>query len=124
MTKFFIYCRKSSEDEEKQILSIEAQLQKLRDFANNKENLEIVNEFVEIKTAKEPGRFVFNEMLSQIEKGKAEGILAWHPDRLARNSVDDGRIIYLIDSEKIKELKFPSFWFEPTPQGKLILKNV
>ena len=120
MTKFFIYARKSSEDEEKQILSIEAQLQELRDFAN-KEKLEIVNEFVETKTAKEPGRPIFNEMLSRIEKGEAEGILAWHPDRLARNSVDGGRIIYLLDIGKIKELKFPTFWFEPTPQGKFML---
>ena len=120
MTKFFIYTRKSSEDEEKQILSIEAQLQELRDFAN-KENLEIVDEFVETKTAKEPGRPIFNQMLSQIEKGEADGILAWHPDRLARNSIDGGRIIYLIDSGKIKELKFPTFWFEPTPQGKFML---
>jgi len=120
MTKYFIYIRKSSEDEEKQILSIEAQIQELRDFAK-KESLEIIDEFVETKTAKEPGRPVFNEMLSRIEKEKADGILAWHPDRLARNSVDGGRIIYLLDIGKIKELKFPTFWFEPTPQGKFML---
>ena len=120
MTRFFIYTRKSSEDKEKQILSIEAQLQELRDSAK-KENLEIIDEFVETKTAKEPGRPVFNEMLSRIEKCEAEGILSWHPDRLARNSVDGGRIIYLIDTGKIRELKFPTFWFEPTSQGKFML---
>ncbi len=120
MTKFFIYCRKSSEDEEKQILSIEAQIQELRDFAK-KENLEIVDEFVETKTAKEPGRIIFNKMLSRIEKGEAEGILAWHPDRLARNSVDGGKIIWLLDTGKIQSLKFPTFWFESTPQGKFML---
>jgi len=49
------------------------------------------------KTAKEPGREVFNLMLSRIEKENIEGILAWHPDHLARNSIDGGRIIYLID---------------------------
>ena len=121
MTKFFIYTRKSSEDEEKQILSIEAQIQELRDFAK-KENLEITDEFVETKTAKEPGRPIFNEMLSRIEKGEAEGILAWHPDRLARNSVDGGKIIWLVDTGKISELKFPCFWFENTPQGKFMLQ--
>lgn len=47
--------------------------------------------------------------------------MAWHPDRLARNSVDGGKIIFLIDSEKIKFLKFPTFWFEATPQGKFML---
>src|SRR3989338_6970619 len=105
MVKYFIYCRKSSEDEERQILSIEAQLK----------------EFYESKTAKEPGREVFNAMVSEIEKGNASGILAWNPDRLARNSIDGGRIIYLVDTLKIQSLKFPTFWFEATPQGKFML---
>ena len=60
-------------------------------------------------------------MLSLIEKGKADGILSWHPDRLARNSIDGGKIIHLIDKGIIKSLKFPTFWFEPTPQGLFML---
>ncbi len=120
MIKYFIYCRKSSEDEERQVLSIEAQLAELRDFAKQN-NLFIVREFTESKTAKEPGREVFNFMLSEIEKGNASGILAWNPDRLARNSVDGGRVIYLVDTLKIRSLKFPTFWFEATPQGKFML---
>ena len=120
MIKYFIYCRKSSEDEERQVLSIEAQLQELRDFAKQN-NLFIVREYTESQTAKEPGRPVFNEMLGEIEKGSAQGILAWNPDRLARNSVDGGRVIYFVDTGKITALKFPTFWFEATPQGKFML---
>jgi len=120
MIKYFIYCRKSTEEEERQILSIEAQLAELREFAKQN-NLFVVKEFCESKTAKEPGREIFNQMLSEIEKGNAEGILAWNPDRLARNSIDGGRIIYLVDTGKITSLKFPTFWFEPTPQGKFML---
>ena len=120
MIKYFIYCRKSSEDEERQILSIEAQLAELREFAKQS-GLFIVREFTESKTAKDPGREIFNQMLVEIEKGNAEGILAWNPDRLARNSVDGGKIIYLVDNEKIRSLKFPTFWFEATPQGKFML---
>ena len=60
-------------------------------------------------------------MMSEIEKGNASGILAWNPDRLARNSIDGGRVIYLVDTGKITSLKFPTFWFEPTPQGKFML---
>ena len=120
MIKYFIYCRKSSEDEERQVLSIEAQLTELREFAKQN-NLFVVKEFYESKTAKEPGREVFNEMLGEIEKGFASGILAWNPDRLARNSIDGGRIIYLVDTGKITSLKFPTFWFEATPQGKFML---
>ena len=120
MIKYFIYCRKSSEDEERQILSIEAQLAELREFAKQN-GLFIVREYTESKTAKEPGREIFNQMLSEIEKGNASGILAWNPDRLARNSIDGGRIIYLVDTGKITSLKFPTFWFEATPQGKFML---
>jgi DNA invertase Pin-like site-specific DNA recombinase len=101
-------------------LSIEAQLAELREFAKQN-NLFIVREFTESKTAKEPGREIFNEMLSEIEKGNAQGILAWNPDRLARNSIDGGKIIYLVDTGKIQSLKFPTFWFEATPQGKFML---
>ena len=118
--KYIIYARKSTEEDDRQILSIEAQLVELREFAA-KEKLEIVASFEEAKTAKEPGRIKFGEMLSFLESGKAEGILSWNPDRLARNSVDGGRIIHMIDRGLIKALKFPTFWFEPTPQGLFML---
>ncbi|KKQ53647.1 MAG: Recombinase [Parcubacteria group bacterium GW2011_GWA2_38_13] len=118
--KYFIYARKSTEEDDRQILSIEAQLVELKEFAV-KEKLEIVASHSEAKTAKEPGRTKFAEMLQQIEKGKAGGILSWHPDRLARNSVDGGKIIHMIDRGLIKSLKFPTFWFEPTPQGLFML---
>ncbi|GAB4026410.1 MAG: hypothetical protein Fur0011_2060 [Candidatus Microgenomates bacterium] len=118
--RYFIYCRKSTDSEERQVLSIEAQLAELKEFAA-KEKLEIVASLCEAQTAKEPGRTVFGEMLARIEKGEAQGILAWHPDRLARNSIDGGKIIYLLDTGKIKDLKFPTFWFDSTPQGKFML---
>src|SRR3989339_31930 len=118
--KIFLYARKSTDEPERQVLSIEAQMFELREYAK-KENLNIVREFVESKTAKEPGREIFNDMVASIEKNEAEGILAWHPDRLARNSIDGGRIIYLVDTGKITTLKFPTFWFDPTPQGKFML---
>src|SRR3989338_7560605 len=118
--KIFLYARKSTDEPERQVLSIEAQMFELREFAK-KENLNIVREFIESKTAKEPGREIFNDMVASIEKNEAEGILAWHPARLARNSIDGGRIIYLLDTGKIKDLKFPTFWFDSTPQGKFML---
>src|SRR4030042_25167 len=95
MQKFFLYARKSTDIEDKQILSIEAQITELRAFAKQN-NLDIVEEFIEKQSAKIPGRPIFNTMLEKIESGKANGILAWHPDRLARNSVDGGQIIYFI----------------------------
>ena len=115
--KYFLYARKSTEDDDKQVMSIEAQQFELREFAR-KENLEILAEFQESKSAKSPGREVFGEMMLKIEKLGNVGILAWHPDRLARNSVDGGRIIYAVDTSKVISLRFPTFLFEPTPQGK------
>src|SRR5690349_19790561 len=122
MPKYFIYTRKSTDVEDKQVLSIDSQLHELRQFAE-RESLAIAEELVEKQSAKMPGRPIFNQMLDRIEAGDACGILAWHPDRLARNSVDAGRIIYLLDTNRIQSLKFPRTWFENTPQGKLMLHN-
>ena len=118
--KYIIYARKSTDTEEKQVLSIEAQIAELKEFAA-KEKLEIVASFQEAKTAKAPGRTVFGRMVEGIEHGEADGIIAWHPDRLARNPIDGGKIIYLTDTGKLHALKFPTFWFENTPQGKFML---
>src|SRR5271157_5945314 len=118
--KYFIYTRKSTDTEDRQVRSLADQLSELRELAK-KEQLEVVDTFIEKQTAKVPGRPVFAEMIDRIEKGDASGILAWHPDRLARNSVDGGKIIYLVDIQKIGALRFPTFWFEPTPQGLFML---
>ncbi|TSC89320.1 MAG: recombinase [Parcubacteria group bacterium Gr01-1014_2] len=120
MQKFFLYARKSTDVEDKQVLSIEAQITELRAFAKQ-ESLEIVEELIEKQSAKIPGRPIFNSMIDRIEAGEANAILSWHPDRLARNSVDGGKIIYLLDTERLAGLRFPQFWFESTPQGKFML---
>ena len=118
--KYFIYTRKSTDTEDRQVRSLADQLSELRELAK-KEQIEVVDTFIEKQTAKVPGRPVFAEMLERIEAGEASGILAWHPDRLARNSVDGGKIIYLVDTGMITDLKFPTFWFDSTPQGKFML---
>ena len=46
MIKYFLYARKSTDVEDKQILSIEGQLAELRELAK-RENLFIVDEFIE-----------------------------------------------------------------------------
>src|SRR3989344_3135572 len=120
MIKYIAYCRKSTDEKDKQVLSIESQIEELKEFAK-KENLSIVKFITESKTAKIPGRVEFNNLIQLIEVGEIQGILAWHPDRLARNSIDGGRIIYLLDTGKLSDLKFPTFWFDNTPQGKFMI---
>ena len=66
--KYIIYCRKSTDEADRQILSIEAQVSELKEYAK-KENLQIVDFFSEAKTAKKPGREKFEQMLKLIEKG-------------------------------------------------------
>ena len=120
-TKCVLYARKSTEEDDKQVMSIEAQLFELEEYAH-RERIQIVKVFTEAKSAKKPGREESAKMIKYIEESKEPiGILGWHPDRLARNSVDGGKIIYLVDINIIASLRFPQFWFEPTPQGKFML---
>ncbi len=119
---YFLYARKSSEAEERQALSIEAQLAEVGAYAK-REGIRIKEQFIESKSAKQPGRPEFNRMMEKVYASKEPvGIIAWHPDRLARNSVDGGQVIYVIDIGKVVALKFPTFWFEPTPQGLFMLQ--
>ena len=82
MIKYIAYCRKSLEDEGRQILSIISQQTEIKEFAK-RENLNIIAWLTEAKTAKKPGREKFEEMMKIIESGKADRIVAWNPDRLA-----------------------------------------
>jgi len=79
-TKYYLYIRKSTDEEDRQVLSLEAQLHELKEFAE-REHIEIVETFIEKKTAKAPGRMVFNEMLDKLESGLPHqyGIASWHP---------------------------------------------
>ena len=117
--KFFIYCRKSTEDEDRQILSIDAQLSELNAIAQVN-GLTIVETFTESKSAKEPGREIFNAMLRRVEQGEASGILTWKLDRLARNFDDGGKIIGLLQRSVIREIRTFEKSYLPTDNVLMI----
>ncbi len=104
LMRYIIYARKSSEGEDRQVQSIDDQTNFLKKLAKE-EGLEIVKIFSESKSAKKPGRPVFEEMLSFIQSKKATGILCWKLDRLARNPLDGGKIQWLLQQEVIEEIK-------------------
>ncbi len=119
MRKFFIYCRKSTEDEDRQILSIDAQLSELNAIARQN-GMTIVATFTESRSAKGPGRETFNDMLRRIEAGEANAILSWKLDRLARNFDDGGRIIGLLQRGVIQEIRTFERTYLPTDNVLMI----
>lgn len=98
--KFFIYARKSSESEERQIQSLDDQLKIMRNKAKSMW-VTIVDEFVESMSAKAPWRYKFNEMIQRLQKWEAEWILSWKLDRISRNPVDTWTIQYMLQKRDI-----------------------
>lgn len=103
--KYFIYARKSSESDEKQVQSIDNQISIMKELAKDM-NLRVVEIYKESKSAKDPGaRIVFGEMIEKIKEGKANGILTWKIDRLSRNPIDSATIQWLLQKEIIKSIQ-------------------
>ena len=112
--KYFLYARKSSEGEDKQIASIDAQIKELNTIAE-RSGIEIVEVFEESKSAKSPNnRPKFNEMIGRLHKGEAQGILCWKLDRLARNPVDGGTVSWMLQSGLIQEIRTYDKSYLPT----------
>lgn len=96
MKKYFLYARRSTVSDGKQVLSIESQLKEMKQLSKRL-GLDVIEPpFIESMSSKAPGRPVFNEMISRIQSGEAQGILCWKIDRLARNPIDGGQIIWLL----------------------------
>ncbi len=120
--RYVIYARKSTEDEKRQVGSIPNQIDLCNKYAKDND-LIVVDILSEEKSAKIPGkRDTFNMILENIRNGESyDSILAWHPDRLARNMKEAGEIMDLLDSGKIKDLKFVSYTFINDAAGKMSL---
>ena len=90
-----IYSRKSTESEDRQVLSIDSQIHELEEHGQRL-NLSECEARRESMSAKAPGRPVFSKLMEDVEAGRVTTILCWKLDRLARNPVDGGRIIWAI----------------------------
>lgn len=119
--RYCLYARKSTESEERQILSIDSQIKEMLLLAE-REGLEIVAMKRESHSAKETGqRPVFNEIIEEIKIGKYNGILTWAPDRISRNAGDLGRVVDLMDAGILQEIRTYSQRFSNNPNEKFLL---
>lgn len=119
--KYVIYARKSTEESDRQLRSLEDQIKECQQLAERLglKKPEIIRES---KSAKKPHRRVaFNAMLKRLEAGKIDGVISWAPDRLARNMLEAGMVIDMIDEGKIKDLRFVTYPFSKDANGLMLL---
>jgi site-specific DNA recombinase len=119
--KYCLYARKSTESEERQVLSIDSQVKEMLQLAE-KEGLDVVEMRRESHSAKSTGeRPVYNELLADIRLGKFGGILTWAPDRLSRNAGDLGALVDLMDQGLLHEIRTYGQKFTNIPNEKFML---
>src|SRR4051812_26561756 len=116
-----LYARKSTDREDRQILGTDAQLRLLTEHAA-RAGLSVVDTYVENQTAYKTGRPLFAAMLQRLEKGEADGILTYHLTRLARNSFDGGRLIYMMDEKTVREIVTPEKAYTNNADDKFMMQ--
>jgi site-specific DNA recombinase len=122
---YVVYLRKSSdENSDKQLKSIGDQLQDIKEkildpLKIDPSHYTIVKEEHSAKEA--DTRFEFSKMLVDLRTGKYQGLIAWHPDRLARNMKEAGEVIDMLDKFVIKDLLFATASYEDNANGKMML---
>ncbi len=119
--KYVIYCRKSTESEDRQILSLPAQEREAQTYAK-KHNLHIIDVLKESASAYKVGRLKFNEMIRRIQDGEVNGIIVWSLTRIARNALDGGMVIHLLDTGVLKEIHTPSNIIRNDGNAKFMLQ--
>lgn len=122
-SRYAVYVRRSTDSEDRQVRSIPDQLEECSKLAKR---LGItVNEkdiYKERESAKVSGkRPLFDTMLEGFETGRYQGLICYSPDRLSRNMLEAGRVIELVDFDKIQDLHFSTYNFENSPNGKMML---
>lgn len=119
--KYVLYARKSTDDPQRQLRTIDDQIDECRIMAERL-GITIVATIEERKSAKSPNqRPAFKKMIDGIRSKKYDAILAWNPDRLARNMKEGGELIDMVDENLIKDMKFVTHHFSSDANGKMLL---
>jgi DNA invertase Pin-like site-specific DNA recombinase len=118
MKKFVLYARKSTESDERQIQSIDDQINYWTRRAQELGDIEIVRVYTEERSAKEPGnRPEFEKMFCDIKRERIDGVLCWKLDRLTRNPVDSGKVQYALQRGRIERIITSDREYRPEDSG-------
>ena len=97
------YLRKSEEDKKRQVLSLDDQATECDKLIHNHALTLVATYFKEEKSAKVAGKRVeFYKMLELLKAGKANVIVCWAANRLARNVKDGAEIIDLVQNKGLR----------------------
>jgi DNA invertase Pin-like site-specific DNA recombinase len=119
--EYCLYARKSSEDDERQALSIDSQTKEMAIQAQT-QGLRVSDIRRESHSAKQSGqRPVFEQIIADVRSGLFTGILSWAPDRLSRNAGDLGVLVDLMDQGKLIEIRTHGQVFTNSPNDKFLL---
>jgi len=106
MSPYVIYARKSTESEDRQVLSIDSQVKELRSLAE-RQGVAVAEVLTESRSAKAPGRPIFGDLMKRVERGAVRGIVCWKLDRLARNHLDHGRVLQALSAGVLERVVTP-----------------
>lgn len=113
MNQCVLYARKSDEDRNNQVRSIEDQKKELLEIIA-RENLPMPIVLEEEKSAKlAHNRPEFDKMIALLRKGKANAILVWSVNRLARNMTEGGMLQDMLSLGQVREIRTPHQTFQP-----------
>ena len=73
------------------------------------------------KSAKSPGRPEFNRMMEGLRKGEANAIVCWNLDRLARNPLDGGQLMWALSEGLVREIATPARTYTNSGPDKLTM---
>lgn len=119
--RYCLYARKSSEDDERQALSIDSQIKEMLEQAE-RDGLNIAEVRKESHSAKNSGsRPEFNRLIEDIRQKKFDGILTWAADRISRNAGDLGTVVDLMDQGLLQEIRTSGPRFTNSPSDKFML---
>lgn len=119
MTPYVIYARKSTEAVDRQVASVESQINELQLLAARR-NLKIVDVLSESGSAKRLGRPGFRQLMRRIHRGEIRGILCWKLDRLARNGAEGGEVLHVLEAKLVEAIVTIDRTFTPSGDDRLI----